>query len=104
MIILQEYGNLKHMVSGTSGVCIMQVFGSTVPHATTLILRVYNGTLSYYKSPPLVDDIYDRWFRLNVIHDVDDAKIVKVYINGVLKFEASGRQAFSHYFKIGMYA
>ena len=29
---------------------------------------------------------------------------VKVYINGVLKFEVPGRQAFSHYFKIGVYA
>ena len=32
-----------------------------------------------------------------MIHDVDDAEIVKVYINGVLKFEAPGPQAFSEF-------
>lgn len=96
----EAYG---YVPCGTSGVCIMQVFGASPPHATTLMLRVYNGTLSYYRAPALVDDIYDRWFRLNVIHDVD-AAIVKVYIDGVLKFEAPGRGGTSHYFKCGVYA
>ncbi|KAJ7956957.1 citrate-binding protein-like [Quillaja saponaria] len=79
-----------YVPKGTSGVCIMQVFGASPPHATTLMLRVYNGSLTYYKSPVLVEDIYDKWFRLNVIHDVDAAK-VQVYINGSLKIEADGR-------------
>eukprot|EP00261_Vitis_vinifera_P005658 XP_002272726.1 PREDICTED: citrate-binding protein [Vitis vinifera] len=96
----EAYG---YVPCGTSGVCTMQVFGASPPHATTLMLRVYNGTLSYYRAPALVDDIYDRWFRLNVIHDVD-AAIVKVYIDGVLKFEAPGRGGTSHYFKCGVYA
>lgn len=96
----EAYG---YVPCGTSGVCIMQVFGASPPHATTLMLRVYNGTLSYYRAPALVDDIYDRWFRLNVIHDVD-AAIVKVYIDGVLKFEAPCRGGTSHYFKCGVYA
>lgn len=53
------------------------------PHATTL---------SYYRAPVLVASIYDRWFRLNVIHDVD-ACVVKVYIDRVLKDEAPGSGA-----------
>jgi hypothetical protein len=80
----------------------MQVFGAS-PHATTLMLRVYNGTLSYYRGPVLVPNIYDRWFQLNVIHDVD-ASNVTIYIDGVLKFEATGRGGKSHYFKCGVYA
>lgn len=85
------------MPRGTSGVCVMQVFGAS-PHATTLMLRVYNGSLSYYRSAPvLVPNIYDRWFRLNVIHDVD-ASNVKVYIDGILMHVAPGRGGKSHFF------
>lgn len=91
------------MPQGTSGVCIMQVFGASPPHATTLMLRVVNGSLLYYRGPVLVQDIYDKWFKLNVIHDVDAAK-VKVYINGCLKCEADGRGGTSHAFKCGVYA
>ncbi|KAK6150567.1 hypothetical protein DH2020_015499 [Rehmannia glutinosa] len=96
----EAYG---HVPGGTTGVCVMQVFGSDPPHATTLMLRVYNGTLSYYRAPVIVPNIYDRWFKLNVIHDVEASK-VKVYIDGVLKFEALGRGGHSHYFKCGVYA
>ncbi|OWM76404.1 citrate-binding protein-like [Punica granatum] len=87
---------------GTSGVCIMQVFG-TSPHATDLMLRVYNGSLYYYRETLWVQNIYNRWFKLNVIHDVDASK-VKVYIDGKLKLEAAGRFGTSHYFKCGVYA
>ncbi|ESR41103.1 hypothetical protein CICLE_v10027490mg, partial [Citrus x clementina] len=92
-----------YVPQGTSGVCIMQVFGASPPHATTLMLRVVNGSLLYYRGPVLVQDIYDKWFKLNVIHDVDAAK-VKVYINGCLIFEADGRGGTSHAFKCGVYA
>ncbi|KAL5555777.1 hypothetical protein UlMin_038013 [Ulmus minor] len=91
-----------YVPSGTSGVCIMQVFGAS-PHATTLMLRVYNGSLTYYKDPVLVPNIYDRWFRLNVIHDVE-ASNVKVFIDGIFIHEAPGRGGTSHYFKCGVYA
>ncbi|KAK9991231.1 hypothetical protein SO802_026216 [Lithocarpus litseifolius] len=82
----------------------MQVFGATPPRATTLMLRVYNGSLVYYSTGPvLVPNIYNRWFKLNVIHDVDAAKL-KVYIDGYLKLEAKGRADTSHAFKCGVYA
>ncbi|KAH6796727.1 hypothetical protein C2S52_021281 [Perilla frutescens var. hirtella] len=88
---------------GTSGVCIMQVFGATPPHASTFMLRVYNGTLTYYSSYALVPNVYDKWFRVNVVHDVDASK-VKVYIDGCLKLEAQGRGGTLHAFKCGVYA
>nr|TKS18326.1 citrate-binding protein-like [Populus alba] len=96
----EGYGYVPY---GTSGVCIMQVFGASAPRPTTLMVRVYNGSLMYYKGPVLVPNIYDQWFRLNVVHDVDSAK-VKVYINGTLKIEADGRGGTSHAFKCGVYA
>ncbi|KAK6922877.1 Alginate lyase 2 [Dillenia turbinata] len=98
-----QFEGYGYVPNGTSGVCIMQVFGATPPRATTLMLRVYNGSLSYYRTPVLVPNIYDKWFRLNVIHDVDAAK-VEVYIDGDLKFEAGGHGGTSHSLKCGVYA
>ncbi|XP_074372058.1 citrate-binding protein-like [Apium graveolens] len=86
----------------TSGASIMQIFGGS-PHATTLMLWTYDGTLAYYRNPVLVRNIYSRWFRLNVIYDVDANK-VQVYIDGDLKLETTGRGGISHFFKFGVYA
>ncbi|KAF7840061.1 citrate-binding protein [Senna tora] len=88
---------------GTSGVSIMQVFGSHPPRATTFMLWTHNGSLSYYNSPILVPHIWDRWFKLNVVHDVG-ASNVKVYIDGYMVYEAHGHGGSSHYFKFGVYA
>ena len=46
----------------------MQVFGSS-KRATTLMLSVYNGALSYCRSLLVADDIYGKWFGVNVLHD-----------------------------------
>lgn len=81
----------------------MQVFGGEPPNSTTLMLRVYNGTLSYYRGPVIVPNVYNRWFKLNVIHEVEASK-VNVYIDGVLKYTAPGTGRASHYFKCGVYA
>ncbi|MFS8034530.1 putative concanavalin A-like lectin/glucanase domain superfamily, alginate lyase 2 [Helianthus anomalus] len=90
--------------NGTTGVSLMQVFGG-YPHVTntTLMVRVYDGNLYYYKYEVISSDIYDKWFRLNVIHDVEGDKVT-VYINGVLMFEGHGRGGAMHYFKCGVYA
>ncbi|MED6218556.1 hypothetical protein PIB30_027769 [Stylosanthes scabra] len=88
---------------GTSGVCVMQIFGASHSRATTLMIRTYKGSLSYYRSPVLVPNIWNRWFKLNVIHDVD-ASTVKIYIDGVLVHEAAGHGGSSHAFKCGVYS
>ncbi|KAF5765071.1 putative concanavalin A-like lectin/glucanase domain superfamily, alginate lyase 2 [Helianthus annuus] len=95
----EAYG---YVPCGTTGVSIMQVFGSKPPHATTAMLRVYNTSLFYYRDPMILSRLYNKWFRLNVIHDVERNN-VKVYINGVLKYEGRGRGGTSHYFKCGVY-
>ncbi|XP_048552781.1 citrate-binding protein-like [Triticum urartu] len=91
-----------YVPSGTTGVSIMQVFGAGET-ATTLMLHVYNGALRYYDRQVVEDDIYDRWFRLNVVHDVK-ASTVTVYIDGKQKLHVNGRGGDSHYFKFGVYA
>ncbi|XP_022774085.1 citrate-binding protein-like [Durio zibethinus] len=68
----------------TNGVCIMQVLGGN-PHAITLILRLSKDSLYYCNGGPVVlENVYDRWFRLNVIHDVEASKL-QIYVDGVLK-------------------
>ncbi|CAK7328139.1 unnamed protein product [Dovyalis caffra] len=95
-----QFEGYAYVPSGTTGVSIMQIFGGTTA-ATTMVLRVYNGALSYYKTP-IVQNTYNRWFRVNVIHDVGAPK-VKVYIDGSLVYQVNGNGASTHYFKFGVY-
>ncbi|CAN0899819.1 Citrate-binding protein [Linum grandiflorum] len=99
-----QFEGYGYVPKGTSGVCIMQVFGTrSTGGSSTLMVRVYNGTLTYYRRAVLENNIYDRWFRLNVIHDADTNKL-RVYVDGKLKLETTGRPAISHNFKCGVYA
>ncbi|CAL5417612.1 unnamed protein product [Camellia sinensis] len=71
--------------NSTFGATIVQIHGTT-NYTTTIILRIYNGDMRYY-SVDLVDtDLYDKWFRVNLIHDVDKRNLT-VFIDGVKKFE-----------------
>ncbi|KAG9129288.1 hypothetical protein Leryth_015670, partial [Lithospermum erythrorhizon] len=94
-----QFEGYFYVPHGTKGVSIMQVFGAA-KHATTLMLIVNeNGALTYYRTNiVIVPHVYDKWFKLNVIHDVEK-KRVRVYINDRLKYEAPGRGGKSHYFK-----
>uniref|UniRef100_A0A8I6YB09 Alginate lyase 2 domain-containing protein n=1 Tax=Hordeum vulgare subsp. vulgare TaxID=112509 RepID=A0A8I6YB09_HORVV len=96
-----QFEGYGYVPSGTTGVCIMQVFGAGEA-ASTLMLHVYDGALRYYNRQLVEDTIYDRWFRLNVIHDVD-ASTLTVYIDGEQKLRVHGRGGHSHYFKFGVY-
>ena len=98
--VWQFEGN-GYVPSGTTGVCIMQIFGAE-GRATTFMLRVYDGALRYYQRQIIEDNIYDRWVRVNVIHDVG-AKQVQVYIDGEHKLTVSDAGGDSHFFKFGVY-
>ncbi|KAK9110515.1 hypothetical protein Sjap_018575 [Stephania japonica] len=100
-----QFEGYGYVPKGTSGVCIMQIFGASGDHhATTLMLRVYNGTLKYYNTDLVLDpNIYDKWFQLNVIHDLE-AKKVMVFIDGVHKLYVNDRGGNAHHFKFGVYA
>ncbi|KAF7111122.1 hypothetical protein CFC21_111168 [Triticum aestivum] len=83
---------------------IRTVFGAA-KHATTLMLHVYGGALVYYNDWTRVVDrgIYNRWFRLNVIHDVGGAGTLTVFIDGQERLRVAGRGGDLHYFKFGVY-
>ncbi|PUZ63132.1 hypothetical protein GQ55_3G043300 [Panicum hallii var. hallii] len=97
-----QFEGYGYVPSGTTGVSVMQVFGAG-ESATALMLHVYDGALRYYDRQVVEDNIYDRWFRLNVVHDVD-ASTVAVYVDGVERLRVAGRGGDSHYFKFGVYA
>ncbi|CAI9758296.1 unnamed protein product [Fraxinus pennsylvanica] len=96
----EAYG---YVPCGTSGVSIMQVFGATLPHNTSFILGVNNGSLSYFNTSVIYPKVYDKWFRLNVIHEVETRKL-RIYINGISKYETLDLGGTFHYFKCGVYA
>ncbi|KAF6992809.1 hypothetical protein CFC21_009768 [Triticum aestivum] len=97
-----QFEGYGYVPSGTTGVSIMQVFGAGET-ATTLMLHVYDGALRYYDRQIVEDAIYDRWFRLNVVHDVEGSTLT-VYIDGQQRLHVDGRGGDSHYFKFGVYA
>ncbi|GAY39780.1 hypothetical protein WN944_008379 [Citrus x changshan-huyou] len=88
--------------NGTSGATIAQIHGAA-HGATTLILRIYNGDMRYYSFDLVATDLYDKWFRLNIIHDVDGG-MVTVFIDGVQKFATKDKGPGDLYFKCGVYA
>src|SRR5581483_11727309 len=91
-----------YVPAGTSGVSIMQVFGGTGGHATSLQLRVYRGDLMRYRFETVAHDVYDRWFHLGVIHNVETHQIL-IFVDGQPAGEARDNGGSSHYFKCGVY-
>jgi hypothetical protein len=49
------------------------------------MLHVYDSVLCFYSGQVVEDNIYDRWFWLNVVHDVDKSTVA-VYIDGEKRF------------------
>ncbi|CAL4989416.1 unnamed protein product [Urochloa decumbens] len=75
-------------------------------HASTMMLHVYGGRLTYYHELDKVvaARVYDRWVRLNVVHDVA-AGNVTVFVDGERRLSAAGHgvRKQEHYFKFGVY-
>ncbi|KAK9270246.1 hypothetical protein L1049_025823 [Liquidambar formosana] len=88
--------------NGTSGATIVQIHGAA-KGPTTLILRIFNGNMRYYSADLVATDLYDKWFRVNVIHDVDGGKVT-VFIDGIQKFVVKYKGPGDLYFKCGVYA
>ncbi|OQU78771.1 hypothetical protein SORBI_3008G045300 [Sorghum bicolor] len=98
-----QFEGYGYVPTGTSGASVMQIHNEQgAAHATVLMLHVYNGALRYYSGEVVEDRIYDRWFRLNVVHDVG-ASTVAVYVDGRRKFGKSVVPSASYYFKFGVY-
>ncbi|PWA61320.1 citrate-binding protein [Artemisia annua] len=86
---------------GTSGATILQIHGAAQGN-TTLLLRIYNGDMRYYDGVVIATDLYDKWFKVNLIHNVDEGRLM-VYINDVKKYESHDQGPGDLYFKCGVY-
>jgi len=90
------------VVTNTSRVTIMQIFGAD-ERATSLQLRVYDGSLKHYDDKTLLPDIYGQWFHLNVTHDVTTHEI-QIFINGKPALTTRDSGGKEWHFKCGVYA
>ncbi|XP_011044232.1 PREDICTED: citrate-binding protein-like [Populus euphratica] len=88
--------------NGTSGATVAQIHGAS-HGATTLILRIYDGNMRYYSGDLVATDLYDKWFRLNIIHDVDGGRVT-VFIDGEERYSTHDQGPGDLYFKCGVYA
>ncbi|PNT37517.1 hypothetical protein POPTR_005G193200v4 [Populus trichocarpa] len=88
--------------NGTSGVTVAQIHGAS-HGATTLIIRIYDGNMRYYSGDLVATDLYDKWFRLNIIHDVDGGRLT-VFIDGEERYSTHDQGPGDLYFKCGVYA
>ncbi|TVU51053.1 hypothetical protein EJB05_02457, partial [Eragrostis curvula] len=99
-----QFEGYGYVPSGTSGASVMQIHNEDGgARATTLMLHVYNGTLRHYSGAVVEDGVYDKWFRLNVVHDVG-ASTVAVYVDGAPRLvDVAVKPTALHYFKFGVY-
>ncbi|XVF37197.1 hypothetical protein REPUB_Repub19eG0125300 [Reevesia pubescens] len=97
-----QFEGHAYVPKGTSGVTIVQIHGAA-EGATTLQLRIYEGNMRYYRYNLVATDLYDKWFRVNVIHDVGKGKIT-VFLDGEEKFVVKDQGPGDLYFKCGVYA
>ncbi|KAL0365975.1 UNVERIFIED_CONTAM: Citrate-binding protein [Sesamum radiatum] len=88
--------------NGTSGATILQIHGAS-HGATTIILRIYGGDMRYYSGQVMATDLYDKWFRINLIHDVDGGNVT-VFLDGAQVFTTGDHGPGDLYFKCGVYA
>ncbi len=116
---LQEYSSGQHawqgeiyVPSGVNGPTVMQILrvrgGDPGTPATDFMLNVTNangGTLRYYTSTVIAQNIYNTWVRIRVEHSAvaGGTGKIKVYANGVLKATVSDRGKATRHFKNGVY-
>ena len=107
----QEYEADLYVPAGTAGTCVMQIHTGDAEErsygATTFMLFVEpdgGGSLHFYSQPrELASGVWNRWFHLNVIHDVA-THLVSCYIDGRLVFQKRDQDAGDYYMKTGLYA
>jgi hypothetical protein len=92
-----------YVPSGTSSVCLMQVFGASQEGAASAIMiRMYSGTIKRYQSETIKTSAYNVWWNLKVAHDAN-GNMMRVWDNNSLKLTIADRGNATHYFKNGVY-
>jgi len=93
--------------SNTSNASLMQILGGTV-NATSFMLGIIDrngGTIARYLQDFIQENLYERWFQLNVIHNTTNHQI-DVYINGQHRLTSQDHGLSPKgfwYFKVGVY-
>lgn len=89
--------------SGAHRVCVQQIFGGATSATAFMALAMNTNSINYYDTGTRIQSpVYDRWIRLNVVHDADAGK-VHVYVDGRWKKTFDDRGGDRHYFKCGIY-
>ncbi|MQL85213.1 hypothetical protein Taro_017721 [Colocasia esculenta] len=97
-----QFEGYGYVPEGTTGTSIVQIHRDT-NGATEMMLRVYNGELRNYRTAVVATNVYDRWMRINVIHNADTGE-VRVFIDGVQGLQVvSDKGPATFYFKCGVY-
>ncbi|CAI9301725.1 unnamed protein product [Lactuca saligna] len=96
-----QFEGVAFIPNGTSGATIVQIHGAAHGNTTSL-LRIYNGEMRYYSTQVIATNLYDRWFKVNLIHDVDGGKVT-VFVDNKKKFKIHDQGPGLLYFKFGVY-
>lgn len=89
--------------AGAHRVCVMQVFGGSSWATAFMTLAMNTGAFHYYDFDQRIHaPIYDRWLRLNVVHDTG-ARRVHVFVNRAFRATFADHGPGTHYFKCGLY-
>ncbi len=115
----QEYSSGQHawegeiyVPSGVNGPTVMQILrvrgGAPGTPATDFMLNATNangGTLRYYTSTVIAQNVYNTWVRIRVEHSAvsGGTGTIKVYANGALKATVKDRGKATRHFKNGVY-
>ncbi|KAL7583908.1 citrate-binding protein [Lactuca sativa] len=96
-----QFEGLAFIPNGTSGATIVQIHGAAHGNTTSL-LRIYNGEMRYYSTQVIDTNLYDRWFKVNLIHDVDGGKVI-VFVDNKKKLKIHDQGPGLLHFKFGVY-
>lgn len=104
-----QYESMEMAPSNENSYCIFQVHtgnAQTPKHgATTFMLFWFSsdgGSVHDYAGTELASNLGNKWFRLNVDHNVDK-RTIRVWINGNLVWTQRDNGARDFYFKDGVY-
>ena len=104
-----QYQALLMAPSNENSYCVFQIHTgdaqSTQYGSTQFMLfwfTNYGGSIDYYSSPTLVTNLGNKWFQLNVDHNVV-THYIRAWINGNLIYTKQDNDAGDYYMKDGVY-
>jgi hypothetical protein len=87
--------------SGCTRASVVQIFGAQGRSTAFMAWAIDNG-LHHYDGPAFYSPVYDRYVRVNLIHNTSTRRVT-VYINGQNRGSFADHGSANHYFKAGLY-